>query len=171
MKAVLLSIRPEWCEKIFNGEKTIEVRHSAPKIEPPFEALVYCTSVKNMPLDRYVEIHRATGGLIDYWHGKVIGSFVCDEVYDLFSWGLGVGCANKDGDLLAADRIIKETCLTVEQIVDYIERGKKAFKGNGCNGWGSGWRITEPKLFDRPRELSEFGVTRAPQSWCYVEEI
>ena len=25
-KAVLISIRPEWCEKIINGQKTIEVR-------------------------------------------------------------------------------------------------------------------------------------------------
>lgn len=32
-------------------------------------------------------------------------------------------------------------------------------------------RFSEPKLFDRPRELSEFGIARAPQSWCYVEEI
>lgn len=24
MKAVMLSLRPQWCEKIFNGEKTIE---------------------------------------------------------------------------------------------------------------------------------------------------
>lgn len=30
MKAILMSIRPEWCEKIFNGEKTIEVRKTAP---------------------------------------------------------------------------------------------------------------------------------------------
>lgn len=25
-KAVLISIRPKWCEKIINGDKTIEVR-------------------------------------------------------------------------------------------------------------------------------------------------
>lgn len=31
-------------------------------------------------------------------------------------------------------------------------------------------RKTAPKLFDKPRELSEFGITRAPMSWCYVEQ-
>lgn len=31
MKSVLISIQPEWCEKIVNGEKTIEVRKTAPK--------------------------------------------------------------------------------------------------------------------------------------------
>lgn len=31
MKAVLISIRPKWCEKIVNGKKTIEVRKTRPK--------------------------------------------------------------------------------------------------------------------------------------------
>lgn len=39
MKAVMLSLRPQWCEKIFSGEKTIEVRKSAPK-EVPFKAYI-----------------------------------------------------------------------------------------------------------------------------------
>ena len=29
MKSILMSIRPEWARKIFNGEKTIEVRKTA----------------------------------------------------------------------------------------------------------------------------------------------
>lgn len=29
MKNVLISIRPQWCEKITSGEKTIEVRKTA----------------------------------------------------------------------------------------------------------------------------------------------
>lgn len=32
-KAVLISIRPEWCEKIMAGQKTIEVRKTRPKME------------------------------------------------------------------------------------------------------------------------------------------
>lgn len=31
-KAVMLSIRPEWVERILNGEKTLEVRKSRPKL-------------------------------------------------------------------------------------------------------------------------------------------
>lgn len=45
MKRVLISIRPEWVEKIASGKKTIEVRKSAPK-EVPFKAYIYCTSQK-----------------------------------------------------------------------------------------------------------------------------
>ena len=42
-KAVLLSIRPEWCEKILGGEKTVEIRKTRPKLEPPFKCYIYCT--------------------------------------------------------------------------------------------------------------------------------
>lgn len=42
-KAVLLSIRPEWCEKILSGEKTVDIRKTRPKLEPPFKCYIYCT--------------------------------------------------------------------------------------------------------------------------------
>lgn len=35
MIAVLISIRPKWCEKIINGQKTIEVRKTRPKMDTP----------------------------------------------------------------------------------------------------------------------------------------
>lgn len=47
-KAVLISIRPQWCEKIFNGQKTIEVRKTRPKMEPPFKCCIYCTQSADM---------------------------------------------------------------------------------------------------------------------------
>lgn len=40
-KAVLISIRPEWCEKIINGQKTIEVRKTRPKMDTPFKCYIY----------------------------------------------------------------------------------------------------------------------------------
>lgn len=40
-KAVMLSIRPKWCEKIVNGDKTIEVRKTRPKMETPFKCYIY----------------------------------------------------------------------------------------------------------------------------------
>ena len=63
MKAVLISIRSKWCQKIISGEKTIEVRKTRPKINPPFRCYIYQTG-----------------------KGGVIGEFVCDEIFDL-SWG------------------------------------------------------------------------------------
>ena len=32
------------------------------------------------------------------------------------------------------------------------------------------WHISDLKIYDKPKELVEFGKTRPPQSWCYVEE-
>ena len=63
-KAVLLSIRPEWCEKIINGQKTIEVRKTRPRMDTPFKCYIYKCG-----------------------NGKVIGEFLCDEISNInFGW-------------------------------------------------------------------------------------
>lgn len=52
-KAVLISIRPKWCEKICSGEKSIEVRKTRPKLQTPFKVYIYCTSGRpdlNIPI-------------------------------------------------------------------------------------------------------------------------
>ncbi len=59
-KAVLISIRPEWCEKIINGQKTIEVRKTRPKMDTPFKCYIYKCG-----------------------NGKVIGEFLCDEIINI----------------------------------------------------------------------------------------
>lgn len=159
-KKVLLSVKLEWCEKIFSGEKTIEVRKSAPKLKPPFEVLVYMTKPKKRLIeiikdgdDIYGDIYHGKMLFIKMdrpvydknWNdvaGKVIGSFVCDRINEVepdseyYSYGYDI-----DDDRLS------ETCLTREQLREY-GKGKTLY----------GWRITEPKLFDKPRELSEFGT-------------
>lgn len=53
-KAVLISIRPAWCQKIANGEKTIEVRKNRPKLAPPFKCYIYCTQAK-YPHEDFIE--------------------------------------------------------------------------------------------------------------------
>ena len=97
MKAVLISIRPKWCEKIVTGEKTIEVRKTCPKLETPFKCHIYCTKAKEHLLtilkdgdENYGEIYHGKPVFIkvdestvcDMWgkRQKVIGEFVCDEI-------------------------------------------------------------------------------------------
>lgn len=60
MIAVLISIRPKWCEKIISGEKTIEVRKTRPKMDTPFKCYIYKCG-----------------------NGKVIGEFLCDEISNI----------------------------------------------------------------------------------------
>lgn len=64
MIAVLISIRPKWCEKIISGEKTIEVRKTRPKMNPPFKCYIYKCG-----------------------NGKVIGEFLCDEIIEDRTYG------------------------------------------------------------------------------------
>ena len=189
MKAVMLSLRPQWCEKIFNGSKTIEVRKSRPSIPTPFKVYVYQTKHKGKSI-----VSEALNTV--YGGGTVIGSFVCDKVYKI----VPDGEYYSNGYDIDDDMLI-EMCL-----------GRRYLTGYGLGYTIYGWHITGAKLYDKPKELSEFytlgncekydfcnqcknfhrgqgwldgsycdedscldntriPVTRAPQSWCYVEEL
>ena len=43
MKSIMISIQPQYVEKILNGEKTIEIRKTMPKCELPCKVYIYCT--------------------------------------------------------------------------------------------------------------------------------
>lgn len=185
MKAILMSIHPKWAEKIFNGEKTIEVRKTVPKLETPFKVYLYETKT--------TDIEHYDGCDIKYYgRGKVIGSFVCDRI-DEYAYAT-IACAKFEvngAEVAEHKRYNAGACLTAEEMFEY-SNGKFLY----------GWHITETKLFEKPRKLSEFRtpfacetgkeigcwndycknhnfdcvrrvnkrITRPPQSWCYVEE-
>lgn len=153
MKSVMISVKPKYCELIASGEKTIEVRKTRPKIETPFKCYIYCTSVKNLSLREYVEIHSKTGGAIDDWSGKVIGEFVCDAVIPI-----SIEYSNPKSRIALKE--FPYTCLTDKQIMDYLGNGEK----------GYGWHISDLKIYDSPKELSEFSFISSFQSWGYVNE-
>ena len=177
-KAVLISIRPEWCKLIVEGKKTVEVRKSRPKLETPFKVYIYCTvgGIKRMPKDYLTE---------SFERGKVIGEFVCDRIDDIM-----ISCSDQNMRGIP----FPGTGLTDREIMDYI--------GNGKDGFGL--HISDLVIYDRPKELSKFvrrckaygkdtgrcwdcsksvgdehdcgangilEMIRPPQSWCYVEEL
>ena len=201
MKDILLSVRPKWCEKICheigkdeNGkpiyEKVIEVRKSKPS-EVPFRAFIYCTKGKSTNVllkdknNRFVfgDYRNActcdADGNVEFENvqGKVIGEFICDNVDEII---LNYNF-EKDGH-----KLIDGICLTENELERYAQGRKTIY----------GWHISDLKIYDKPRELSEFRkpclygdmpcvvcedysvysgecqniVTRPPQSWCYVEE-
>lgn len=187
-KAVMLSIRPKWCEKIASGEKTIEVRKTRPKLDTPFKCYIYCTDIRPFLVwgdvfrgDWFTEFTRISGysraeadKIWDVFNGHIAGEFTCDRIYELAPLNH------------APDDVEKQACLTREEIVNYLK------------GTGYGWHISDLSIYDAPRELSEFRrscqnswycescamyrgnngtcgneslqIKRAPQSWCYVEE-
>ena len=143
MKSVLISIKPKYVELIANGEKTIEVRKSAPK-EVPFKAYIYETKgATEMP---WVD---EDGHFIYKGRGQVIGEFVCDKVMFLTPLGLR--------GFEMREEILKSICLTNDDLNAY--GGLKTLYG---------WHISDLKIYDKPILLEELGVDKAPQSWRYV---
>lgn len=153
MKSVLISIRPQWVEKIASGKKTIEVRKTAPK-EVPFKAYIYCTIGNGVKGDYLVP-----SGI---QCGKVIGEFICDKVYLIKNRGFCFSVATEGESI--TDEIARQSCLDYDDMVNYL--GNKD---------GYGWHIADLKIYGKPKELSEFcgrkKLTRPPQSYMYVEEL
>ena len=147
MKAVMLAVQPKWVEKIANKEKTIEVRKTAPKCEEPFKCYIYCTSSDvhsalvvgdgNAKLIHCCNYKSAipVGGAIG--NGKVIGEFICDKVMFLTPLGLR--------GFEMREEILKSICLTNDDLNAY--GGLKTIYG---------WHISDLKIYDKPKELSEF---------------
>ncbi len=188
MKAVLISIHPRHCGNIASGKKTVEVRKTVPKLKTPFRCYIYCTSVKSLPLEEYVALHASTDGLCDKRSGKVIGEFVCDRIDTIRDEGNGfvAGGVQPSEWHSSAQTLIQAACLTEKEL--------KAYLGND---YGYGWHISDLKIYDKPKELSEFRkpcdrfldcflcrrykrdefggcdskIHRPPQSYMFVEEI
>lgn len=184
-KAVMISIRPKWCELIAIGEKTVEIRKTRPKLEPPFKCYIYCTLGKPKDPKELLEIH-CTDGMIRKANGFVIGEFVCD--------GFTPYCKAKP--IRNAEDIERRSCLARKEIWEYEPKGNPV-----------GWHISDLVIYNKLKALSEFrsicneywkddpqcggcgyyhpmceypaecdcdGVKilhRPPQSWCYVEEV
>lgn len=195
-KAVLISIRPMWCEKIVNGEKTIEVRKTRPKLQTPFKCYIYCTRDKHLAFMQNqtgtnliacinVETAIPVGGFLG--NGKVIGEFTCDQIIDAW-WDYVPDAITREvtgGNLEALDG----TGMTDEELFSYV--------GDSMRGHCYGWHISDLLIYDQPRELSKFqratdpcdschaeytwectdckkfggNIKRPPQSWCYVEAM
>lgn len=139
--AVLLSIKPRFCELIARGKKTIEIRKTKPKTDKPIKCYIYCTKDKT----RFVA------------SGKVIGEFVCNNisVYPYFDNGYSISY----GYVTITNEMIQKMCLDLSELEDY---------GNCKRLYG--WHISDLIIYDNPKELSDLGTKRPPQSWCYLAE-
>ena len=192
-KAVLLSIRPKWCEKICSGEKTIEVRKNRPKLETPFKCYIYRTkgTVPHIINGEWIQMEVG---------GTIIAEFTCDRIYELETHSPGGSYYVKGDDQPTTNDVARQSYLTLRDMHEYLQ-----------SKVGYGWHISELKIYDTPKELGEFSpacryknddkscpsrriacsyqkydynpdgsinlvecgrtLERPPQSWCYVEEL
>lgn len=200
-KSIMLSIHPNWCERIIRGYKTIEVRKTKPKLETPFKCYIYCTKNRlallrddedkeeqyKFDVWKHAGFHESFGRKV--LNGKVIGEFVCDYI-------IPISTTYSDPESRLAQKEFPYTCLTDKDIINYL--------GNGKQGYG--WHIYSIKIYNTPKELSEFyqlcriydspneacgdcaylykdervfkckcdgekPMERPPQSWCYVRKV
>ena len=166
MKAILMSIRPEWCDLIIRHKKTVELRKTCPRLQTPFKVYIWCTKARTF----WARVHGNGWQQLDE---RVIGEFICDDIRRIGP----EYCVVKE-DIESA---IAGSCLTVPQVKDYA-------------GWKSGlsyadlkdlygWHISDLRIYDRPRKLQELTglrntrfdmepveITHPPQSWGYVED-
>jgi len=185
MKAVLLSIKPKYCELIANGKKTAEIRRDYPKVNTPFRCYIYCSKSNLF----YFTPDSIKG------NGKVIGEFVCDSIIQIQYNKNGYGL-----DDAAINGVIAKSCVPENELYHYLQ-GKTPYL----------WHISDLVMYDKPKELGEFipycyrlygtrdicdgicdceyqridrnpddsinafvctnRLRRPPQNWCYVEEL
>lgn len=141
MKSVLISIQPKWCELIATGEKTVEMRKTRPNIQTPFKCYIYCTKRK------MVTCSEVNG------NGKVIGEFICDKL----TYVEARIDDNGEKHLANANFLLRKSFLSEKQMFDYL------YKADRKTGGGWAWHISNLKIYDKQRELSEF--------WAYNEKL
>lgn len=176
MRTILISIKPEWVEKILDGSKTIEIRKTKPSCELPCKVYIYCT--KSKPTLQYfynwqnykpISEHStwASGRTInvgDYGNGKVVAEFTLNKIDKFDSayseWAYSVA---PEG----SEMPISET-----QFIQMAEQKGKLDCNDLLKYFGDEdyiaymWHIDNLKIYDKPKELSEFYIETIDDDCC-----
>lgn len=181
MREIMISIQPQWVEKILNKEKTIEIRKTRPNCELPCRVYIYCTKNEKQ---YFGNVKCCESLLMDSDSlGKVVAEFTLNKVKDygyVYSPAMLMqGYYTKRGKELDYSKC----CLKLHEIEKYANDGGMLPKPIYA------WHIDNLKIYDKPKELSDFthnvpdysnGVVmyslkpeplkRPFQSWGYVNE-
>lgn len=172
---ILASIKPYYYYLIAERKKKIEVRKSALKNLPQDIAFYMSKDEKS-----FAKIPKEFQEKYRKHFGKVGMRVVCNKVdeYTFSSYEAEYRVNHLEQNAM---------CLNQPELIRY-GKGKTLY----------GWHISDLKIYDKPKELSEFyipckkpscrmcdwereydvcacgykkPITRPPQSWCYVEEL
>lgn len=159
-QGVMISIQPKWCALIANGEKTLEVRKSRPKLDTPFQCYIYCTKYMRAALRPLIP------DAIQDGIGMCIGEFTCDKIECV---GIPYPAFQNKLD----KRLTEQACVTYSALHRYCYHDSAYF-----------WHISNLKIYDSPKELTAFTglektrfgmrpvhIVKPPQSWRYVVEL
>ena len=175
---ILASLKPYYYYLIGERKKTIEVRKSALKNLP--QDIVFYMSKDEKS---FAKIPKEFQEKYRKHFGKIGMRVVCDET-ERFSVGS-----------LRSDDIEKLACLSYNEMINYFYKPEELDGKTAKQGFA--WHISNLKIYDKPKELSEFriscnrknlcyscnrftgklwdicnnSITRPPQSYMYVKEL
>lgn len=163
MKSILISIQPQWVEKILNGEKTIEIRKTMPSCELPVKVYIYCAKPKKwfrysscgVTSDEFLWKHKdkikMCAGFEFYdvirdcitLNGKVVAEFTLNKIER---------CGEAVNDVVRCDTwnewndlSLNDACVHPYDLEEY---------SNGHELYA--WHIDNLKIYNEPKELREF---------------
>ena len=89
----------------------------------------------------------------------IVGEFTCDCFYELNTSPLSIWALPPDGSGTPYN-LEKASCLSLQQPEEYAG-------SSNASMWG--WHVTDVVEYERILSLSDIGIKRAPQSWCYAK--
>ena len=162
----MVNASPGICEKVANGDCTLLVKKSMPKIKEPIKCYLYCTK---KGYDKTFGVNKFMHKVFLNGRGKrkVIGEFICDQITQY-------NCDRYFQEYFVAGYIgaympLREMSLTQKDLMEY---------GKGETLYG--WHISNLTIYDEPKELTEFftPIGKRPSymlerpfaGWGYVED-
>lgn len=189
MKAILISVKPQFVADILNGRKTLEIRKTMPQCALPMDVYIYCTQTEGLARIQdgsrngsFVVEKNITEQNFKYMEsgydgkGKVVAKFTLNDVRQIYIANYNTYYEYKPVDMTSA-HLVEKSCLSQKELDKYLHKKK-----------GYAWCIENLTIFEKPIELYEFRVakpfeytngkkgimyyplTHAPQSWCYCLE-
>ncbi len=192
MKDIMISIQPKWCELIVLGKKKADVRKSRPDTDVPFKAYIYQTKLKWLySLLKKAKLFNLAERLRNAT-GRVIGEFICDNISALKASDVAQAIFNQAHDTcVPTEDLIKYAkgkklyYWHISNLVIYAEPkplsnfiipSKVGCCNEGkCKGCefldkGNGFNV-EDDCNARFNTDEYKPLRKAPQSWCYVEQL
>lgn len=184
MKSILISIKPEFVAKIINGEKTIEVRKTAPKCNLPIDVYIYCTKggalyiLRDMQKEAklygtdlskkcykaaYEKRERKTPYKFDL-SGHVVAKFTLRKVEEIRDQGFWYETDSMKGGELAL-----KSCLNTAKLHMYLTKCETTSNENNMAsvsitfGGGYAWHISDLVIFDEPKVIWQMRFFSKPK--------
>lgn len=194
MSAVMISIQPQWVERILTGKKTIEIRKTKPNINLPCKVYIYETKGREFPFSvkidtiarddnaRWLDCKRGMPPIrtrvnskgveipyIAYGKAKVVAEFTLNKITthkkNFIDFEDNLCYNFKVRDVKNAGFDTDALdLLDFDRFIENYGKGKPLYA----------WHIDNLIIYDKPKDLGEFvcrkPLKKPPQSWCYVED-